>query len=56
MNRYKQTNIYMYKNITPYKGKHYKNMQYGINLASTVTRGKRNIEIEAAVEKISCLC
>jgi hypothetical protein len=35
-----QTNIYMHKNITPYKIKHYKNMQYKIELASTVTQGK----------------
>jgi hypothetical protein len=27
-NRHKQTTIYMYKNTTPYKGKHYKNVQY----------------------------
>jgi hypothetical protein len=35
-----QTNIYMHKNITPYKIKHYKNVQYKIVLASTVTRGR----------------
>jgi hypothetical protein len=33
-------NIYMYKNITPYKGKQYKNMQYKIELASKVVREK----------------
>jgi hypothetical protein len=27
----KQTNIYMHKNITPYKEKHNKNMRYEIN-------------------------
>jgi hypothetical protein len=32
-----KTNIYMYKNITPYKGKHYKNMWYEIEIASMVT-------------------
>jgi hypothetical protein len=31
----------MHKNITPYVGKHYKNMQYEIELASTVTREKK---------------
>jgi hypothetical protein len=36
----KQTNIYMHKNITPYKEKHNKNMQYEIERATTVTRGK----------------
>jgi hypothetical protein len=30
-------------------------MQHGIKLASTVTTGKRNVELEATVEKISCL-
>jgi hypothetical protein len=41
-NKYKQAqeNIYLHKNITPYKIKHYKNEQYKIELASTVTRGK----------------
>jgi hypothetical protein len=41
-NKYKQaqTNIYMYKNITPYEIKHYRNMQCEIELATTVTRGK----------------
>jgi hypothetical protein len=33
-----QTNIYMHKNITSYKIKHYKNEQYKIESASTVTR------------------
>jgi hypothetical protein len=41
-NEYKQTqtNIYMHKNITPYKIKHYRNVQCEIELATTVTRGK----------------
>ena len=41
-NEYKQaqTNIYMHKNITPYKIKHYRNMQCEIELATTITRGK----------------
>jgi hypothetical protein len=30
----------MHKNITPCQGKHNKNMQYEIGLATTVTRGK----------------
>jgi hypothetical protein len=30
----------MHKNITPHKGKYYQNMQYEIELASTVTQGK----------------
>jgi hypothetical protein len=40
-NEYKQaqTNIYLHKNITPYKIKYYKNEQYKIESASTVTRG-----------------
>jgi hypothetical protein len=32
--------IYMHKNITPYKVKCYKNMQYKIELDSMATRGK----------------
>ena len=41
-NKYKQaqTNIYMHKNITSYKIKHYRNVQCEIELATTVTRGK----------------
>jgi hypothetical protein len=34
-----QANIYLHKNITPYKIKYYKNEQYKIESASTVTRG-----------------
>jgi hypothetical protein len=34
-----QANIYLHKNITPYKIKLYKNEQYKIESASTVTRG-----------------
>jgi hypothetical protein len=30
----------MHKNITPYEGKHYKNKQYEIELASTITLEK----------------
>ena len=53
-NEYKQaqTNIYMHKNITPYKIKHYKNEQYKIETASM---RKRNVELEATVKKISRL-
>jgi len=40
-NRHRQTNIYMHKNITPYKGNHYKNVYYKIEIASTVTRGNK---------------
>ena len=35
-----QTNIYMHKNITPYKIKYYRNVQCELELATTVTRGK----------------
>ena len=35
-----QTNIYLHKNITPYKIKYYKSEQYKIESASTVMRGK----------------
>ena len=40
-NEYKQTqaNIYLHKNITPYKIKYYKSKKYKMELASTVTRG-----------------
>jgi hypothetical protein len=34
-----QANIYLHKNITPYKIKYYKNEQYKIESASTVTWG-----------------
>jgi hypothetical protein len=37
-NRHKLANIYMHKNVTPYKIKHNKNVQYKIESASTVTR------------------
>jgi hypothetical protein len=40
-NRHRQTNIYLHKNITPYKGNHYKNVYYKIEIASTVTRGNK---------------
>jgi hypothetical protein len=38
-NEYKQAqeNIYLHKNITPYKIKYYKSKQYKIESASTVT-------------------
>jgi hypothetical protein len=41
-NEYKQaqSNIYLHKNITPYKIKYYKSEQYKIESASTVMRGK----------------
>jgi hypothetical protein len=41
----------MHKNITPYKEKHNKKMQYEIERVTTVTRGKRNTIVEATVEK-----
>jgi hypothetical protein len=44
------------RNYTPYKGKHYKRVQYKIVLAFTVTREKENGEIEATMEKLLCLC
>jgi hypothetical protein len=34
------TNIHMHNNITPYQGKHYKNIYYKIEIGFTVTRGK----------------
>jgi hypothetical protein len=41
-NEYKQAqaNIYLHKNITPYKIKYYKNMQHKIELDTTITRRK----------------
>jgi hypothetical protein len=41
-NEYKQTqaNIYLHKNITPYKIKYYKSEQFKIELASTVHEEK----------------
>ena len=41
-NKYKQTqaNIYLHKNITPYKIKYYKSVQYKIESDSTVMHGK----------------
>jgi hypothetical protein len=55
-NEYKQAqaNIYLHKNITPYKIKYYKSGQYKIESASTVTRGKTAI-VEAMVEGLACL-
>jgi hypothetical protein len=46
--------IYMHKNITPYKIKHYKNVQNKIELASTATR-ERNVSVGDTVDKLSCL-
>jgi hypothetical protein len=43
-NKQAKTNIYMNKNITPYKIKYYRNMQCEIELTSMVTRGKREVE------------
>jgi hypothetical protein len=37
-----QANIYLHKNITPYKIKYYKSEQYKIESASTVMRGKES--------------
>jgi hypothetical protein len=37
--KHTQANIYLHKNITPYKMKYKKNEQYKIESASTVTRG-----------------
>jgi hypothetical protein len=45
----------MHKNITPYKEKHNKNMQYEIERVTTVTRGKINAIVEATVEKLTGL-
>jgi hypothetical protein len=36
----------MHKNITPYKIKHYRNVQDKIEIASTVTRGKETRQAE----------
>jgi hypothetical protein len=40
---------------TPYKGKHYKNMQYEIELAFFGHTRKWNAKIEATIEKLSRL-
>jgi hypothetical protein len=45
----------MHKNITPYKGKYYINMQNEIERITTVTRGKRNTTVEDTVEGLACL-
>jgi hypothetical protein len=36
----------MHKNITPYKGNHYKNVYYKIEITSTVMRGKETQQSE----------
>jgi hypothetical protein len=41
-----QANIYLHKNITPYKIKYYKSDKYKIESASTVTRGKETRKSE----------
>jgi hypothetical protein len=54
-NEYKQaqTNIYMHKNITPYKIKHYRNVQCEIELATTVTRGKETSNSKLRLRRYS---
>jgi hypothetical protein len=47
--------VYMHKNITPCQGKHIKNMQYEIECATPITRGKRNATVGATVEKLTRL-
>jgi hypothetical protein len=44
----------MHKNITPYKGKYYKNVQNEIERVTTITRGK-NTTVGVTVEKLSRL-
>jgi hypothetical protein len=55
-NEYKQahTNIYMHKNITPYKIKYYKSEQYKIEHFYGYAR-KRTAIVEATVEGLACL-
>jgi hypothetical protein len=45
----------MHKNITPYKGKYYKNVQNEIERVTKITRGKRNTTVGVTVEKLSRL-
>jgi hypothetical protein len=52
MNRHKQTNISIYKTITPYKGKHYKNKQIPNRARFYGHETKRNAAVTATV--ISC--
>jgi hypothetical protein len=47
--------VHMHKNITPYKEKHNQNMQYEIERVTTVTRGKRNVIVEATIEGLAYL-
>jgi ABC-type uncharacterized transport system ATPase subunit len=55
-NKYKQaqTNIYMHKNITPYKIKHYRNVQCEIELVNTVTREKEtsNSKLQSKIYRV----
>jgi hypothetical protein len=44
-------NIYRQKNITPYNGKQYKNIQYKIEIDYTITQEKRNATTKATVER-----
>jgi hypothetical protein len=54
MNMHNQANIYIYKNITPYKEKIIKHVVPITACFYDYVR-KRNIEIEAMIEKLSCL-
>ena len=56
-NEYKQaqTNIYLHKNITPYKIKYYQNKHYKNKRALYGYAGIRNATVEATVEKLSYL-
>jgi hypothetical protein len=55
-NKYKQAqaNIYLHKNITPYKIKYYKSEQYKIERFYGYAR-KRTAIVEATVEGLACL-
>jgi hypothetical protein len=55
-NKHRQTNIYIYRNIAPYKRKYYKNVQYKNREHFYGHIRKRNIEMEALIGKISRLC
>jgi hypothetical protein len=37
----------MHKNITPYKGKHYKNMHQKVRLVTTVTGEKETLKVHS---------
>jgi len=47
-----QTNIYLHKNITPYKIKYYQNKHYKNKRALYGYAGIRNATVEATVEKL----